>query len=183
MISRQGFLAQDEPFMAADAAFTRGMLEMARGQYEAAHRHLAEVRAASEQPGTSWLTSVAAVQLSSLAARSGRFDEARTLLAESLEIVTIAQRSTLTLTSCLVALANRALAEGNARLAATALGAAGGLRARAGLRAWPMLRPGEADLRARIERHLGSENFKEAFANGSQSDRGEAIALFRSSVS
>jgi ATP/maltotriose-dependent transcriptional regulator MalT len=183
MMSRQGFLVQDEQFMAVNAAFTLGMLELARGQYEAAHRHLAEVRSASEQLGTSWLTSVATIQLSTLAAQSGRLDEARTLLAQSLDMGTSAQRSTLTLSFCLVALANLALADGNARLAATALGAADGLRARAGLRAWPMLRPGEADLRARIERNLGSENFKEAFANGSQSDRGEAIALIRGSVS
>jgi len=47
-------------------------------------------------------------------------------------------------------------------------GAAEGLRRRVGLRAWPLLRPVEADLVARVHQRLGEERFDQAFAAGSR---------------
>jgi hypothetical protein len=83
-------------------------------------------------------------------------------------------------TFSLVASAELALAQGNARQAASALGAADGLRQRAGLRLWPSKRRSEAELRARVSGNLGPQVFENVFATGSQLNRREAIALVRS---
>jgi hypothetical protein len=83
-------------------------------------------------------------------------------------------------TFSLVASAELALAQGNARHAASALGAADGLRQRAGLRVWPSKRRSEAELRARVSGNLGAQVFENVFATGSQLNRREAIALVRS---
>jgi len=178
-MSLHGFRQQDEPFMAANAAFTLGMLEMAKDRHEAARQHLTEVHALGGRFGNNWLTSVARVQLASLAVEAGRLDEARALLDESLEVSVGIERSTLMVTFCLVAYVQLALAEGDPGRAALALGAADGLRGRAGLHAWPMLRPGEAKLLTRVEQAFDSDQFEEAFATGSQLNRREAIAIVR----
>jgi hypothetical protein len=62
-----------------------------------------------------------------------------------------------------------------------ALGAADGLRKRAGLRAWPSMRPGEVELVNRVTRELDPEVFRGAFAAGSGLHRREAVALVRNS--
>ena len=87
--------------------------------------------------------------------------------------------STLIVTFSLVASAQLALAEGDARRAATALGAADGLRRRAGLRAWPSTRRGEAELVARVAQEIDPQDFEEAFAAGSELSHREAVALVR----
>jgi hypothetical protein len=83
-------------------------------------------------------------------------------------------------TFSLVASAELALAQGDARQAASALGAADGLRQRAGLRPWPSTRRSEAELLARVSGKLGPQVFEKVFATGSQLNRREAIALVRS---
>ena len=149
--SLDGFRKLDEPFMAANAAFTLGMLEQAMGRYDAAHQHLIGVRELDGGPfGNNWLTSVARVQLASLAVRADHLDDARVLLDESLDASAGAERSTLIVTFCLVAFARLALAQGQSSQAALVLGAADGLRDRAGLRAWPLVRSDEAELLARV---------------------------------
>jgi hypothetical protein len=87
--------------------------------------------------------------------------------------------STQTLTFSLAACARLALAEGEAPRAAQALGAADGLRQRAGLRAWPSMRGDEAELAARVARELDPTAFQSAFAAGSRCSRREAVALVR----
>jgi hypothetical protein len=87
--------------------------------------------------------------------------------------------STQTVTFSLVAYARLALAEGDARRAAVALGAADGLRQRAGLQAWPSMRRDEAELVTRVAQELEPEVFKAAFAAGSQFRRRDAVALVR----
>ena len=111
--------------------------------------------------------------------RAGRLDEARALLVKSVDASEAAELSTQTVTFSLVASAQLALAEGDARRAATALGAADGLRQRAGLRAWPSMRRGEAELVARVAKEIDPEVFEDAFAAGSEFNRREAIALVR----
>ncbi|MPZ49398.1 MAG: tetratricopeptide repeat protein [Dehalococcoidia bacterium] len=182
-LSIQGFRAQDEPFMAAIVVFTLGMLEMAMGRYEDAHRHLSEVHATGGQDGDNWLTAVACVQLASLAVDAGRPDEARALLDESLHNSLGTERSTHLLTFCLVAYAKLAAARGEPRQAALALGAVEGLRARAGLRPWPLVRPGEAELLAGVKQAFPPDQFQDAFVTGSQLSRREAIDIVRGEAS
>jgi hypothetical protein len=82
-------------------------------------------------------------------------------------------------TLCLVAFARLALAAGDAERPALPLGAADGLRRRAGLRAWPTLRRGEAELLARVRQALGAERFDEVFAAGARLTQREAVAVVR----
>jgi predicted ATPase len=173
-----GFRQQNEPFMAF-AALTVGMLEMTLGRYDAAHAHLTEVNELGGQFDNNWLESSARTQLASLAVRAGRLDEAQALLVESVDASDDTELSTLTLTFSLVASAQLALAEGDARRAAMALGAADGLRRRAGLRAWPSTRRGEAELVTRVAQEIDPRDFGDALAAGSELSHREAIARVR----
>jgi hypothetical protein len=155
------------------------MVEMALGRGEAARAHLTEVNRLGGQFDNNWLKSAARSQLAALAVRPGRLDEARALLVESVDAPEDTEVSTLTLTFSLVASAQLALAQGDARRAATALGAAEGLRRRAGLRAWPSTRRGEAELVTRVAQEIGAEDYAEAFAAGGELSHREAVALVR----
>ena len=173
-----GFRRQNEPFMAF-AALTVGMLEMTLGRHDAARAYLTEVNELGGQFGNNWLESGARTQLASLAVRAGHLDEARALLVESVDTSEDTELSTLTVTFSLVASAQLALAEGDAPRAAMALGAADGLRQRAGLRAWPSTRRGEAELVTRVAQEIDPQVFKDAFAAGSELSHREAVALVR----
>jgi predicted ATPase len=177
-----GFRRQDEPFMAF-AALTVGMTEMALGRDEAARAHLTEVNQLGGQFDNSWLESTARTQLASLAVTAGDLDEARALLTESVEASEESELSTLVVTFALVASAQWALAEGDARRAAMALGATDGLRRRAGLRAWPSTRRREAELVTRVEQEFDAQDYTEVFAAGSELSHREAVALVRSDSS
>ncbi|WP_448623469.1 DUF4062 domain-containing protein [Geodermatophilus sp. URMC 64] len=169
---------QDEPFMAF-AALTVGMVETTLGRDDDARAHLAEVVELGRRLDNPWLTSTAQTQLARLAVRSGRLDEARALLDRSVDGGEDAEVSTLVLTFALVAAAQLAQAEGDARRAATALGAADGLRRRGGLRAWPSTRRGEAELVGRVAREIDRGDYAEAFAAGAELGHREAAALVR----
>jgi predicted ATPase len=173
-----GFRHQNEPFMAF-AALTVGMVEMTLGRNEAARAHLTEVNMLGGQFDNNWLESTARTQLAALAVRSGRLDEARALLVDSVDASADTEVSTLTLTFSLVASAQLALAQGDARRAATALGAAEGLRRRAGLRAWPSTRRGEAELVTRVAQEIDAEDYEDAFAAGAELSHREAVTLVR----
>ena len=173
-----GFRRQNEPFMAW-AALTVGLLEMTLGRYDAARRYLTEANELGGQFGNNWLESAARTQLASLAVRAGQLDEARAQLVESVDASEDTELSTQTVTFSLVASAQLALAEGDARRAAMALGAADGLRQRAGLRAWPSMRRGEAELAARVAQEIDPDVFEDAFAAGSELSQREAVALVR----
>ena len=97
---------------------------------------------------------------------------------EGLEL-SLAVRSTRNVGLYLPAFAQLALVEGDAERAALLVGAAEGLRQRVGLRAWPMLRPGEAELVAQIREALGADRFEELFAAGARLNRREAVAALR----
>ena len=173
-----GFRRLNEPFMAF-AALTVGMVEMALGRDEGARTHLTEVVDLGGEFGNNWLESTARTQLAALAVRSGRLDEARGFLVRAVDSGDDAEVSMLSLTFCLVACAHLALAERDARRAATALGAAHGLRRRAGLRAWPSTRRGEAELVTRVVQEIDAEAYEAAFTAGAELGHREAIAFVR----
>jgi predicted ATPase len=173
-----GFRLQNEPFRAW-AALTVGLLETTVGRHDAAHAHLTEARDFGGQFGNHWLESAARTQLASLVMRNGHLDEARALLVKSVDASEDTELSTQTVIFALVAAAQLAVVEGNLRHAALALGAADGLRQRAGLKAWPSTRRGEAELVARVAGTLDPKVFKEVFETGSQLNRRDAIALVR----
>ena len=111
--------------------------------------------------------------------RTGHLDAARALLVESLDASKDSEPSTPTVTFALVASAQLALAEGDPLRAAMALGAADGLRRRAGLRAWPSMRPGEAELATRVADETDRSDFEDAFAAGSELSHRQAVDLVR----
>jgi len=176
--ARDGFREQNAPFMAW-ATLTVGLLEMVQGRHDAARQRLTEANELGGQFGNKWLESAARTLLASLAVRTGDLEEARAQLVESVDATEDAEPTTQTVTFSLVASAELALAEEDARRAAMALGAADGLRQRAGLRAWPSMRPGEAELAARVAQEIGPDVFKDAFAAGSELSQREAVALVR----
>jgi predicted ATPase len=174
----EGFRKQNEPFVAW-AALTVGLLQMRLGRQDAALASLTEASKLGGQFGNHWLESSARTQLASLAVRAGNFDEARALLLASVHASGDTELSTQTVTFSLVAYARLALAEGDARRAALALGTADGLRRRAGLQAWPSMRRDEAELINRVAQELAPEVFQDAFAAGSKFHRRDALALVR----
>jgi tetratricopeptide (TPR) repeat protein len=165
----------DEPFWTAVAASTAGVEEVVRGRYDDALRHLTEVRVLGERFDNAGLTAASRVQLGTLAIVRGRLDEARALLDEGLRL-SLAAHTTRNVTLCLAAFALLALVEGDPERAALVAGAAEGLRRRAALGVWPMLRRGEAELVAQIRQALGADRFDEVFAAGSRLSQREAVA-------
>jgi predicted ATPase len=174
----QGFREQDDPFTGW-AALTVGLLEMTLGLDDAAREHLGEADELGGRFGNTWLESGARTQLASLAVRAGRLDEARAQLEASVDASEGHALSTQTVTLSLIAYAQLALAEGDAGRAAMSLGAADGLRRRAGLRAWPSMRRREAELDVRVAQEADPDVFKDAFAAGSVLDQLGAVALVR----
>ena len=137
--------------------------------------HLTEVRDLAERFDNPWLAAISRVYLGTLALVRGRPEEARALLDEALEL-SLAAHSTRSVTLCLAAFARWALVEGDPERAALLAGAAEGLRRRAGLRAWPMLRRGEAELAAQVRQALGADRFDQVFAAGARLTQQEAVA-------
>jgi predicted ATPase len=175
-----GFREQNEPLVAW-AALTVGLLEMALGRHDTARAHLTEADELGGEFGNRWLAPVARTQLASLAAREGRLEEARRQLAVSLADDG-SELSTQAMIFSLVAYARLALAEGDARRAATALGAVDGLRRSAGLHAWPSMRRDETELTARVSQAAGRDGVEDAFAAGSALTQPEGVALVRGGV-
>jgi predicted ATPase len=173
-----GFHEQEDPF-AAFAALTIGIAEIALGNDDAARGHLRSVDELGGRFDNAFLQSSARSQLASLEVGAGRHDEARALLVRSVDADDEAELSTLTVTFSLVVAAQLALAEGDAGRAATALGAADGLRRRAGLKAWPGTRRREADLVTRVTEAAGARDFETAHAAGAQLTHREAVAFVR----
>jgi predicted ATPase len=173
-----GFRRQNKPFVAF-AALTVGMLSATLGRDDAAREYLLEVDRLGGQFGNTWLTSSARTQLASLAVRAGRNDDARALLIDTVDSIEHTHVSTLTVTFVLVSFAQLAVAEGNARQAAIALGAAAGLRQRAGLLAWPLTRRSEADLTARVAAIGDVSVLEEGRATGAAFHLRDALAFVR----
>ena len=163
----------------AFALLTVGMLEMTLGRHEVARQHLLEVDELGRQFGNTWLTCSARTQLAVLAVEAGHLDEARAWLVDTVDSIENAHPSTLAIGFTLVAFARLALAEGDARRAAIAIGTVDALRARAGLRAWPLMRPGESDLASRLAQLADPRIMEEGHAVGADFHPREALALVR----
>ncbi len=171
-----GLRGSNDP-LGSFALLTVGMLETALGQDDNARDHLSEVDALGSQLGNNWLESSARTQLAMLAVRSGLFAEAEALLAESVRAIRETQPITLTVTFALVAHAQLMLARGDTSRAATALGAADGLRALAGLRVWPTARRTERDLEAAVAHQMDAEAYRLAFEAGAELHMRDALTL------
>ena len=168
---------QDESFWTALALTTAGTIELTVARYDDALGHLTQARDLAETVDSAWQTAFSRAQLGLLAAFQGRLDDARVLLDEALT-ESVALRTTPLTTLCLTAFGRLALAEGEAERAALLVGAAEGLRQRAGVvRPWPMLRRPEAELTAEVREALGADDFDQAFAAGSRLSRQEAAAV------
>src|SRR5262245_57599720 len=168
---------QDEPFWTAQASADLGAVEMAVGRYDDALGHLREMRDLAERFGYPWLAAWSRVLTGTVAVAQGRLDQARDLLDEALD-----QGESANITSSmalgLIAFARLALADGDPGRAALLAAAAEGLRRRAGLQVWPVLRQGEAELVTQIREALGA-SFDEKYAAGTRLSRREAVAAAR----
>jgi predicted ATPase len=169
---------QDAPFWAASAGISLGSLETAVGRHDDALGHLTEVRDLAERSDNAWLAAMSQVFLATLALVRRRPEEARALLDEALG-PSLAAHSTRSVTLCLAAFARWALVAGDPERAALVAGAADGLRRRAGLRAWPILRPEEAEVAAQVRQALGASRFDQVFAAGARLTQREAVAAAR----
>jgi hypothetical protein len=97
------------------------------------------------------------------------------LLEEALNL-SVAIHSTRNVSLCLAAFARLAFEGGQPEQAALLMGAAESLRRRAGLRAWPTMRRGGAELVAPARQALGADRFDQVFAAGTRLNQREAAA-------
>ena len=169
---------QDEPLWTTLAAYTAGVLETAVGRHDDALSHLRELRNLADRFDYAWIAAWSAAQLGTLDVVQGRLNQARELLDEALDLIQVSC-VTWNVTVCLAAFARLAFAEGDPERAALLAGATEGLRRRAGLRAWPVLRRGEAELVAQVRQALATDRFGQAFDAGSRLSQHEAMAAMR----
>jgi hypothetical protein len=129
----------------------------------------------SRSGGNARLVSASRVQLGTLAVLRGEPKEARALLDEALDRG-VSVRSTRDVTLCLSAFAWLAFRDGDPERAALLMGAAEGLRRRAGLRAWPAMRSGSDEPITQVRRALGAGRFGQLFAAGAELNQRQAVA-------
>ena len=178
LASLEELRTQDEPFWVAQAVLIAGFMETALGRYDDALHHLREVYDLGMRLDNDWLTAWSRVQLGNLAVIRGQLDDARALLDEGLHL-SVATHSTRTVTLCLVGFARLAFVESNPERAALLVGAGEGLGRRVGLRTWPLLRRGGAELTAQLREALGADRFDQVYAAGSRLNQREAVAAVR----
>jgi predicted ATPase len=166
---------QHEPLWTALAAGTLGSMETSAGRRDDALRHLSEVRDLADRFDSAWLGAWSRVQLGTVAVMQGRLDQARELLGDALTR-SVQAHSTRSVTLCLIAFARLALAEGDPEQAALLAAAAAGLQRRVGLRPWPMLRQGEAELTGQIRQAQDPDRFSKMTAAGSRLSQQQAVA-------
>jgi len=176
--SLSGLRGQDEPVWTALAGLTLGGLETALGRYDDALGHLTEMRDLTKQFGDAWPAAYSWVYLGALALAQDRLQEAKALLDEALGL-SLTGQSTRSVTLCLAAFAQWALAAGDPEWAALLAGAVEGLRRRAGVRAWAIQRQGEAELVAQARQALGADRFDQVFAAGIPFTQRAAVAAAR----
>jgi predicted ATPase len=176
--SLAGLRGQDEPVWTASADITLGAAEMILGRYDDALGHLTEARDLAERSGNTWLAALSRMALGTLALVQSRPEEARPLLDEALGL-SLSTHSTRGVTLCLAAFARWALAAGDPQWAALVAAAAEGLRRRAGIKTWPALRQGEAEVVAEVRQALGDARFDQVFTAGARLTQREAVAAAR----
>jgi predicted ATPase len=178
LASLEELRGQDEPYWTAVAAVSASYLETGAGRLDDALSHAHEASDLAERFGYSWLASWSRVQLGTLDVVRGRLDQAGVQLEEALDL-SLAVYINRNVSLCLVAYARLALKEGEPERAALLAGAVQGLRRRAGLGAWPMLRRDEAELAAEIRRALGADRFARVYEAGTRLSQREAVAAAR----
>ena len=176
--SLEQFRGLDEPFFTALAVGSVGTLERILGRYDDALGHLREADDLGGRFGITWLTAWSRERLGTLFILRGDLPQAQALLDQALDL-SVAARSTASVTVCLAAHARLAFAQDDPERAARLQGAAEGLRGRIGLRVWPTLRQGEAELVTQARQTLGTERFDQAFSAGSALSQREAVAIVR----
>src|SRR6266481_1082878 len=121
-----------------------GGLEIANGNYDQAHPHLQEARTLGDLFSSSFLSAWSRAMLSAVSVARGKLDDAQAILNEALErrLTASGKRSS---TLLLSGYARLALAQGDPKRAALLAGAASGIRQRAGLQPWPIVRRAETD--------------------------------------
>ena len=174
--------SQNEPYWTAVAALSAGYLETAAGRYSDALDHVREARELAERFGYSWLAAWSRIELGMLTVQQGRLEQAREILDEALDL-SLAIYVTRNVTLCLIAFARLALAGGHPERAALLAGAVAGLRSRAAMGAWPMLRRPEAELVSQVREELGGHRFDEVHEAGARLSQREAVAAARSAPS
>jgi tetratricopeptide (TPR) repeat protein len=174
-VSLEQLGGQDEPLWRAMALITIGSVETAVGRYDDALRHLREMGDLAERLGNGRLIAAARLQLGTLAVLRGPPEEAHALLDEALNLI-LATHSPRTMSLCLATFAQLAFQEGDPEQAARLMGAAEGLRRRAGLRAWPMVWRDGVEPADRVRRALGADRFDQAFAAGTRLNQRQAVA-------
>lgn len=170
--------SQDEALWTAAALISVGSVEMATGSHDDGQRHLQEARELAERFGNTRLILGSLVQLGVLALIRGRPAEAHTLLDEALDL-SLVLHSTRNVTLILGAYAQLCFEEGDPDRSALLMGAAEGLRRRAGLRIWPTVQRGPAELVAQVRESLGAERFDQRSAAGARLSQREAAAAVR----
>jgi predicted ATPase len=170
--------AQDEPYWTGVAAVSAGSLEVTAGHRDDGLRHLQEARDLAGRFGYSWLAAWSRVLLGTLNVMEGRLDQARELLDEALDLSLVIY-VTGNVSLCLISYAQLALAAGDSERAALLAGAAEGLRRRAGLGAWPMLRRAEATLVDQVRQVLSVDRFEQVYEAGIRLSQREAVAAAR----
>jgi predicted ATPase len=176
--SLREFRDQDEPYWTAVAVLSVGSVQAAKGRDDDAVGQLSQARELADRFGYHWLATSSRVQLGTLYALRGRLDQARKLLDEALDL-SLAARSTSLVTLCLAAHARLAFADGDPEQTARLEGAADGLRRRVGLRAWPMQRPTETELKTQLRQALGADHLDQMFSAGSRLNQQQAVAAIR----
>src|SRR5215471_7369778 len=166
---------QHEPLWTALAAGSLGSMETSAGRSDDALRHLREIRDLADRFDSAWLGAWSRTQLGTVAVMQGRMDQARELLDGALTR-SVEAHSTRSLTLCLIAFARLAFAGGDPEQAALLAGAADGLQRRVGLRPWPMLRQGEAELIDQIRQAQDPDRFSNITAAGSRLSQQQAVA-------
>ncbi|MEV4620553.1 DUF4062 domain-containing protein [Asanoa sp. NPDC049573] len=169
------FHGQDEPLGTASASLTAGSLETTTGDFDDALDHLREANDLGVESDNAWLAATSQVLLGTLALVRGRLAESRSLFDEGLEL-SLAAGSTQLVTLCLAMFAQLSFVETNLERSALLLGAADGLRRRAGLRVYPSLRRREAELANHLREALGPAVFERVHASGTRLTRPEAVA-------
>jgi tetratricopeptide (TPR) repeat protein len=167
---------QDEPFWTVMALVSLGSIETALGRYDDALSHLREMSDVANRLSDARFVAAAHLTLGSLALARGRLDEASEELDEGLDL-NLALSNTRNVSIGLAAIAQLAFVKGDPERSALLAGAAEGARRRAGLRAWPTMREGQAELAAQVRQALGNERFNELSAAGARLSQREAAAV------
>jgi predicted ATPase len=166
--------ALDEPFWTATAAGTLCHLKGVRGLLEEARSLAIEALEIGQRIDNPALIGPAQVSLGAIEVIAGRPEAGRPLLEMGARL-TLESKDTQRLTLALAALAALALAEGDPRRAALALGAADGLRRRVGLRFWPIVLDGESALLRRVQQALDRDEIARLMAEGAALSRHDAV--------